>query len=98
MYGQQHSSRLRADAAENTEQYSPATVFTYGFPESDSPTGISQGGCSTNIVVRDHFAVHIPENITFRKLHPCFVQGITTYSPLMKAGIVKGNESWSGRN
>lgn len=75
---------------ENTEQYSPATVFTYGFPESDSPTGISQGGYSTNIVVRDHFAVHIPENITFQEAAPLLCAGITTYSPLMKAGIVKG--------
>ncbi|QOL14196.1 NAD(P)-dependent alcohol dehydrogenase [Dickeya dianthicola] len=75
---------------ENVEQYNPATVFTYGFPETDSPTGISQGGYSTNIVVRDHFAVHIPENISFEEAAPLLCAGITTYSPLMKAKIGKG--------
>jgi len=31
------------------EQYCHDTVFTYGYPEENSPTGISQGGYSTNI-------------------------------------------------
>ncbi|KAA8473646.1 alcohol dehydrogenase catalytic domain-containing protein [Arcticibacter tournemirensis] len=30
-----------------------ATVFTYGYPDKTSPSGISQGGYSNNIVVRD---------------------------------------------
>lgn len=75
---------------ENVEQYNPATIFTYGAPEKDSPTGISQGGYSTNIVVRDHFAVHLPENISFEEAAPLLCAGITTYSPLMKANISKG--------
>lgn len=75
---------------ENVEQYSPATIFTYGYPEKTSPSGISQGGYSSNIVVRDHFAVHIPENISFQEAAPLLCAGITTYSPLMKAQIGKG--------
>lgn len=78
------------DKWENEEQYAPGTVFTYGYPEQDSPTGISQGGYSTNIVVRDHFAVHIPEHISFQEAAPLLCAGITTYSPLMKAQLKKG--------
>lgn len=85
-----NSSLENLDQVENQEQYTPGTVFTYGYPEKDSPTGISQGGYSTNIVVRDHFAVHIPEHISFQEAAPLLCAGITTYSPLMKAQIKKG--------
>ncbi|KEA54523.1 MULTISPECIES: NAD(P)-dependent alcohol dehydrogenase [Mangrovibacter] len=82
--------RNKLATLENVEQYSPATIFTYGYPEKDSPTGISQGGYSTNLVVRDHFAVHIPDNISFEEAAPLLCAGITTYSPLMQAKITKG--------
>jgi alcohol dehydrogenase (NADP+)/uncharacterized zinc-type alcohol dehydrogenase-like protein len=85
-----NSSQESLDQVENQEQYTPGTVFTYGYPEKDSPTGISQGGYSTNIVVRDHFAVHIPEHISFQEAAPLLCAGITTYSPLMKAQLKKG--------
>lgn len=85
-----NSSLEKLDQVENQEQYTLGTVFTYGYPEKDSPTGISQGGYSTNIVVRDHFAVHIPEHISFQEAAPLLCAGITTYSPLMKAQLKKG--------
>ncbi len=85
-----NSSLENLDQVENQEQYTPGTVFTYGYPEKDSPTGISQGGYSTNIVVRDHFVVHIPEHISFQEAAPLLCAGITTYSPLMKAQLKKG--------
>lgn len=69
-----------------------ATVFTYGFPEKTSPSGISQGGYSNNIVVRDHFAVHIPEHIPLEQAAPLLCAGITTYSPLMNAGFKRGDK------
>lgn len=74
------------------EQYHPDTVFTYGYPMESSPTGISQGGYANNIVVRDHFAVHIPETISFQEAAPLLCAGITTYSPLMKFNIKKGDK------
>ena len=85
-----NSTHKHLDPAGNEEQYDPGTVFTYGYPEKGSPTGISQGGYSTNIVVRDHFAVHIPEHIRFEEAAPLLCAGITTYSPLMKAHLKKG--------
>jgi len=54
------------------------TVFTYGYPMESEPTGISQGGYSDKIVVRDHFAVHIPEHISFEEAAPLLCAGITT--------------------
>lgn len=74
------------------EQYCPETTFTYGYPEKSSPTGISQGGYSTNIVVNEHFAVHIPEHISFQEAAPLLCAGITTYSPLMKFNLKKGDK------
>lgn len=77
---------------ENEEQYHPQTLFTYGYPDKTSPSGISQGGYSNNIVVRDHFAVHIPESISFEEAAPLLCAGITTYSPIMKFDIKKGDK------
>jgi uncharacterized zinc-type alcohol dehydrogenase-like protein len=74
------------------EQYCPDTTFTYGYPEKSSPTGISQGGYSTNIVVEEHFAVHIPEHISFQQAAPLLCAGITTYSPIMKFNLKKGDK------
>ncbi|MEN5406129.1 NAD(P)-dependent alcohol dehydrogenase [Aliarcobacter butzleri] len=74
------------------EQYEADTKFTYGYPEEKEPTGITQGGYATNIVVHNHFAVHLPSNISFEKLAPLLCAGITTYSPLMKADIKKGSK------
>ncbi len=68
------------------------TLFTYGYPDETSPTGITQGGYSNNIVVRDHFAVHIPEHISFQEAAPLLCAGITTYSPLMKANFKVGDQ------
>lgn len=68
------------------------TLYTYGNPDKSSPTGITQGGYSTNIVVRDHFAVHIPDHISFEEAAPLLCAGITTYSPLMQANFKVGDK------
>lgn len=68
------------------------TLFTYGYPDKKSPTGITQGGYSTNIVVRDHFAVHIPDHLSFQEAAPLLCAGITTYSPLMDANFLVGDK------
>ncbi len=77
---------------ENEEQYQPNTLFTYGYPDKREPTGITQGGYSTQIVVRDHFAVHLPDNISFENAAPLLCAGITTYSPLIKGYFKKGDK------
>lgn len=69
-----------------------ATVYTYGFPEQSSPTGITQGGYANNIVVREHFAVKIPDNIDLQHAAPLLCSGITTYSPLIRANFRRGDK------
>lgn len=75
------------------EQYceNGATKYTYGFPDEREPTGITQGGYSNRLVVRDHFAVRIPEHISLQEAAPLLCAGITTYSPLMRARFQPGD-------
>ena len=68
------------------------TLFTYGNPDKTAPSGITQGGYSNNIVVRDHFAVHIPDNISLQEAAPLLCAGITTYSPIMNANFKVGDK------
>ncbi|WDF77225.1 NAD(P)-dependent alcohol dehydrogenase [Mucilaginibacter sp. KACC 22773] len=76
------------------EQYcdNNATLFTYGNPDKTSPSGITQGGYSNNIVVKEHFAVHIPDHISLQEAAPLLCAGITTYSPLMNADFKRGDK------
>lgn len=74
------------------EQYSPDTVFTYGTPYPAEPTGISQGGYSNYLVVRDHFAVRLPAELDFEHAAPLMCAGITTYSPIMKYRVRAGDK------
>lgn len=67
-------------------------VGTYGTPEKSSPTGITQGGYSNNIVVTAHFAIKIPNNIELKYAAPLLCAGITTYSPMMKVKLKKGDK------
>jgi len=69
-----------------------ATVFTYGSRYTLSPSGITQGGYSNNIVVKEHFVVKIPDNIRLQDAAPLLCAGITTYSPLMRQSIKPGDK------
>ena len=68
------------------------TKFTYGAPSEAEPTGITQGGYSNKLVVRDHFAVRVPDHISFEEAAPLLCAGITTYSPLMRAQFKVGDK------
>jgi uncharacterized zinc-type alcohol dehydrogenase-like protein len=67
-------------------------VGTYGVPQASSPTGITQGGYSNNLVVTEHFAIKIPRNIDLKYAAPLLCAGITTYSPMMKYDMKKGDK------
>ena len=89
------NSCMKCESCKNgQEQHCETTgmVGTYGTPEKSSPTGISQGGYSTNIVVTEHFAIKIPDNIELQYAAPLLCAGITTYSPLMKVKFKKGDK------
>ncbi|MFE3866548.1 NAD(P)-dependent alcohol dehydrogenase [Flavobacterium sp. LS2P90] len=89
------NSCMKCESCKNGEEQHCETtgmVGTYGTPEKSSPTGITQGGYSNNIVVTEHFAIKIPENIDLQFAAPLLCAGITTYSPLMKAKFKKGDK------
>lgn len=76
------------------EQHCETTGMTgtYGSPEKSSPSGITQGGYANNIVVTEHFAIKIPANMDLQFAAPLLCAGITTYSPLMKVEVKKGDK------
>jgi alcohol dehydrogenase (NADP+) len=89
------NSCMQCNSCKNGEEHHCETTGmtgTYGIPEKSSPTGITQGGYSNNIVVRDHFAIKIPANIELQYAAPLLCAGITTYSPMMKYKIKKGDK------
>src|SRR6266568_6386729 len=69
-----------------------ATLFTYGYPDKTSLTGITQGGYANNLVVRERFAIQLPRTIGLQNAAPLLCAGITTYSPLVKASIKKSDK------
>jgi alcohol dehydrogenase (NADP+)/uncharacterized zinc-type alcohol dehydrogenase-like protein len=88
-------SCMECDSCKNGEEHhcdNNATVWTYGSPDKTSPSGITQGGYSNNIVVKEHFAIKIPDSIPLQEAAPLLCAGITTYSPLMKAKFKKGDK------
>lgn len=88
-------SCMECDSCNHGEEHfceNHKTIYTYGNAMPSEPTGISQGGYSNKIVVRDHFAVHIPEHISFEEAAPLLCAGITTYSPLMDAQLQVGQK------
>lgn len=89
------NSCMKCDSCKNGEEHHCETTGmtgTYGTPEKSSPTGITQGGYSNNIVVTEHFAIKIPESIDLKYAAPLLCAGITTYSPMMKMKIKKGDK------
>ena len=89
------NSCMKCESCKNGEEQHCETtgmVGTYGTPEKSSPTGITQGGYANNIVVTEHFAIKIPENIELQFAAPLLCAGITTYSPMMKVQFNKGDK------
>lgn len=89
------NSCMQCESCKNGEEHHCETtgmVGTYGAPEKSSPTGITQGGYANNIVVTEHFAIKIPDNIELQYAAPLLCAGITTYSPLMRAKFKKGDK------
>lgn len=89
------NSCLKCESCKRGEEHlcdNNAIVWTYGTPEESSPSGISQGGYADNLIVKEHFAIKIPENIELQYAAPLLCAGVTTYSPLMRANFKKGDK------
>jgi len=79
------------DCAAGLEQYCDNEVFTYNSP--DAQTGkMTYGGYSDQIVVDEHFVLHISDKLDLAAVAPLLCAGITTYSPLRHWKVGPGSK------
>jgi uncharacterized zinc-type alcohol dehydrogenase-like protein len=73
------------------EQFCPNMTLTYNFPDKHSG-GVTYGGYSDSIVVKEHFVLSVPANLDLAGTAPLLCAGITTYSPMRHWGVTKGKK------
>src|SRR5580698_9705369 len=73
------------------EQFCPNFALTYNFPDKHLG-GVTFGGYSDSIVVKDRFVLRVPTNLDLAGAAPLLCAGITTYSPLRHWGVTKGKK------
>jgi alcohol dehydrogenase (NADP+) len=73
------------------EQFCPHMTLTYNSPDVHLG-GITYGGYSDSIVVKEHFVLHVPSNLNLAGTAPLLCAGITTYSPMRHWGVTKGKK------
>lgn len=67
------------------------TVFTYNSTEFDGQTK-TYGGYSTHITVKQNYVLKIKKGLPLDRVAPLLCAGITTYSPLKRYGVKKGQK------
>lgn len=72
----------------NEQQLCANSVFTYDGTDSDGKNTL--GGYSSHITVREAFALKIKKGQPLDRVAPLLCAGITTYSPLKRYGVKKG--------
>jgi uncharacterized zinc-type alcohol dehydrogenase-like protein len=65
-------------------------TMTYASIDRDGTTP-TFGGYSNQIVVDEHFVFNVPDRLDAASAAPLLCAGITTYSPLRKAGLEQGS-------
>jgi uncharacterized zinc-type alcohol dehydrogenase-like protein len=76
---------------EGEEQYCEKHVaFTYGGTEMDGKTP-TQGGYSGQIVLNEDYAFKVSKKLPLAAVAPLLCAGVTTWSPLKRFGVKKGN-------
>jgi uncharacterized zinc-type alcohol dehydrogenase-like protein len=86
------SDRTCPACREGEEQFceGPAT-FTYNAPDKHLG-GVTYGGYSDSLVVDEHFALRVPDGLDPAGAAPLLCAGITTYSPLRRWNVRKGQK------
>ncbi|MDA1342948.1 MAG: NAD(P)-dependent alcohol dehydrogenase [Proteobacteria bacterium] len=79
------------DCADNLEQFCNTATFSYNSADKVSG-GNTYGGYSSQIVVDQHFVLHISNKLDPAAAAPLLCAGITTYSPLKHWQIGKGDK------
>ena len=73
------------------EQFCPNFTLTYNFPDKHLG-GVTYGGYSDSIVVKESFVLHVPANLKLAGVAPLLCAGITTYSPMRHWCVTKGKK------
>jgi uncharacterized zinc-type alcohol dehydrogenase-like protein len=84
------SDHTCSSCRDNLEQLCPNGIFTYNSPDKHGTAPVTYGGYSDSIVVDEHFVLRIPSNLNLAGAAPLLCAGITTYSPLKRAGVGPG--------
>jgi uncharacterized zinc-type alcohol dehydrogenase-like protein len=76
----------------HVEQFCPNSTFTYNSPDRHQTAPVTYGGYSSSIVVNEHFVLKIPSNLDPAGAAPLLCAGITTYSPINRWDVKKGDK------
>src|SRR5262244_1904675 len=79
------------ECQDGLEQYCPHMTLTYNSPDVHLG-GVTYGGYSDSIVVKEHFVLRVPSNLNLAGAAPLLCAGITTYSPMRHWGVTKGKK------
>jgi uncharacterized zinc-type alcohol dehydrogenase-like protein len=86
------SDRTCESCREGEEQFCASMpIFTYNAPDKHLG-GMTFGGYSQSVVVDEDFVLRVPANLNLAGAAPLLCAGITTYSPLRRAKIGKGQK------
>ncbi len=87
------SCRTCDACAHDHEQYcEQGAIMTYHGIDRYNSDEHTQGGYSDKYVVAEDFAIRIPAGADIEKVAPLLCAGITSYSPIMYAGVKKGDK------
>jgi uncharacterized zinc-type alcohol dehydrogenase-like protein len=73
------------------EQFCPHMTLTFNSPDAHLG-GVTYGGYSNSIVVKEHFVLRVPSNLNLAGAAPLLCAGITTYSPMRHWDVTKGKK------
>src|SRR6201995_6181838 len=85
------SDRTCPECQAGLEQFCPNMTLTYNFPDKHLG-GVTFGGYSDSIVVKERFVLSVPKNLDLAGAAPLLCAGITTYSPMKHWGVTKGKK------
>ena len=86
------SCRTCENCKEDLEQFCDnGTTFTYNSPDPHLG-GMTYGGYSTSVVVDEAYVLKIPKHLDLAAAAPLLCAGITTYSPLRRHQVAKGQK------
>lgn len=86
------SCRECSNCKDGEEQYClNGAVYTYNGIEKETGNN-TLGGYSNRVVVNEDFVLHVSDKLPLNKVAPLLCAGITTYSPLRRWSIKKGDK------